>query len=103
MAGVMLPAVVMAQPATDTRGLPTLAPLVNQVTPALFAVADTPEKMAALDPERILSPIREGGPGPGKAKNLKEGAALARASIDQGRAKAALAGLARITNMGPRP
>ena len=43
---------------------------VNQVTPALFAVADTPEKMAALGPERILSIIREVGLAPTKAKNL---------------------------------
>ena len=43
---------------------------VNQVTPALFAIADTPEKMAALDPDRILAIIREVGLAPTKAKNL---------------------------------
>ena len=43
---------------------------VNQVTPALFAVADTPEKMAALDPDRILELIREIGLAPTKARNL---------------------------------
>ncbi|MDJ0770756.1 MAG: endonuclease III [Ilumatobacter sp.] len=43
---------------------------VNEVTPALFAVADTPAKMAALDPERILELIREIGLAPTKAKNL---------------------------------
>jgi endonuclease-3 len=43
---------------------------VNQVTPALFAIADTPPKMAALDPDRILAIIREVGLAPTKAKNL---------------------------------
>ena len=43
---------------------------VNQVTPALFAIADTPEKMAALDPDRILAIIREVGLAPTKAKNV---------------------------------
>lgn len=43
---------------------------VNQVTPALFAVAGTPEKMAAMDPEDILAIIREVGLAPTKAKNL---------------------------------
>ncbi len=43
---------------------------VNQVTPALFAIADTPAKMAALDPDRILAVIREVGLAPTKAKNL---------------------------------
>ena len=43
---------------------------VNEVTPALFAEADTPEKMAALGPERILELIREIGLAPTKAKNL---------------------------------
>ena len=43
---------------------------VNQVTPALFAIADTPEKMASLDPDQILAVIREVGLAPTKAKNL---------------------------------
>jgi endonuclease III len=43
---------------------------VNAVTPALFAVADTPEKMVALGPERIKELIREVGLAPTKAKNL---------------------------------
>ena len=48
----------------------TTAKKVNEVTPALFAVADTPEKMAALDPDRILELIRQIGLAPTKAKNL---------------------------------
>jgi endonuclease-3 len=43
---------------------------VNQVTPALFAVAGTPAEMAALDPDQILALIREVGLAPTKAKNL---------------------------------
>lgn len=43
---------------------------VNQVTPALFTVAGTPEKMAALSPDEILGYIREVGLAPTKAKNL---------------------------------
>ena len=45
---------------------------VNQVTPALFAEADTPEKMAALPPDRILELIREVGLAPTKARNLSK-------------------------------
>ena len=58
----LLVAVALSSQTTDKK--------VNQVTPALFAVADTPEKMAALGPERILSIIREVGLAPTKAKNL---------------------------------
>lgn len=58
----LLVAVALSAQTTDKK--------VNQVTPALFAVADTPEKMAALGPERILSIIREVGLAPTKAKNL---------------------------------
>ena len=43
---------------------------VNEVTPALFAVAGTPEKMAALPPEEILALIKEIGLAPTKARNL---------------------------------
>lgn len=45
---------------------------VNQVTPALFGEADTPEKMAALPPDRILELIREVGLAPTKARNLSK-------------------------------
>jgi endonuclease-3 len=58
----LLVAVALSAQTTDKK--------VNQVTPALFAVADTPEKMAALGPERILAIIREVGLAPTKAKNL---------------------------------
>lgn len=58
----LLVAVALSAQTTDKK--------VNQVTPALFAVADTPEKMAALDPDRILELIREVGLAPTKARNL---------------------------------
>jgi len=43
---------------------------VNEVTPALFKKAGTPDKMAALPPEEILGYIKEIGLAPTKAKNL---------------------------------
>ncbi len=43
---------------------------VNEVTPGLFAVAPTPEKMAELDPDQILEHIRTVGLAPTKARNL---------------------------------
>jgi len=58
----LLVAVALSAQTTDRK--------VNQVTPALFAVADTPEKMASLDPDQILTLIREVGLAPTKAKNL---------------------------------
>jgi endonuclease-3 len=44
---------------------------VNQVTPALFERAPTPQAMAALEVEQIRELIREIGLAPTKAKNLK--------------------------------
>lgn len=58
----LLVAVALSAQTTDKK--------VNEVTPALFAVADTPEKMAALGEARILEIIREIGLAPTKAKNL---------------------------------
>ena len=45
---------------------------VNEVTPALFKKADTPEKMAKLDVKLIQSIIKEIGLAPTKAKNLRK-------------------------------
>jgi endonuclease-3 len=58
----LLVAVALSAQTTDRK--------VNQVTPALFAVAPTPEKMVELGPEGILELIREVGLAPSKAKNL---------------------------------
>lgn len=58
----LLVAVALSAQTTDKK--------VNQVTPALFSVADSPEKMAALGEAEILEIIREIGLAPTKAKNL---------------------------------
>jgi endonuclease-3 len=62
----LLVAVALSAQTTDKK--------VNQVTPALFDVAGTPEDMAALPPERILELIREVGLAPTKARNLSTAA-----------------------------
>ena len=54
---------------------------VNEVTPGLFAAADTPEKMAELSPEEIHSLIKEIGLAPTKAKNLSK---MAHQILDDG-------------------
>jgi endonuclease-3 len=59
----LLVAVVLSAQTTDK--------LVNEVTPALFARASTPEQMAALPVEEIRSLIRRIGLADTKAKNLK--------------------------------
>ncbi len=59
----LLVAVVLSAQTTDK--------LVNEVTPALFARAATPERMAALPVEEIRSLIRRIGLSDAKAKNLK--------------------------------
>src|SRR6476660_4829427 len=58
----LLVAVVLSAQATDTG--------VNKATPALFALADTPEKMLALGEERLVELIRTIGLFRTKAKNL---------------------------------
>jgi len=58
----LLVAVALSAQTTDKK--------VNEVTPALFAEASTPEEMVALGPERILALIREIGLAPTKANNL---------------------------------
>ncbi|MCB0975555.1 MAG: endonuclease III [Actinobacteria bacterium] len=58
----LLVAVALSAQTTDKK--------VNEVTPGLFAVASTPEDMAALEPEAIRELIREIGLAPTKARNL---------------------------------
>ena len=60
----LLVAVVLSAQCTDAR--------VNQVTPALFARARTPERMAALAESEILDLIRSCGLAPAKAKSIRE-------------------------------
>ncbi len=59
----LLVAVALSAQSTDKK--------VNQITPALFEVADTPEKMAQLEVWEIKEYIKEIGLSNTKAKNLK--------------------------------
>jgi len=60
----LMVAVALSAQTTDKK--------VNQVTPQLFAVADTPEKMAKLEVSEIKELIKEIGLSNTKAKNLKK-------------------------------
>jgi endonuclease III len=68
----LLVAVVLSAQATDAG--------VNKVTPGLFAIADTPEKMAALGQERLAERIKTIGLYRTKAKNI---IALSRAIVER--------------------
>ncbi|MDE0708396.1 MAG: endonuclease III [Candidatus Poseidoniales archaeon] len=59
----LLVAVMLSAQTTDKK--------VNQVTPALFAKASTPEQMSTLEVDVIQTLIREIGLAPTKAKNLR--------------------------------
>jgi len=59
----LLVAVLLSAQCTDER--------VNQVTPALFALADTPAAMAALDVDQIREIIRPCGLSPQKSLAIK--------------------------------
>jgi endonuclease-3 len=58
----LLVAVVLSAQATDVG--------VNKATPGLFALADTPEKMARLTPDQVAEKIKTIGLYRGKAKNV---------------------------------
>lgn len=60
----LLVAVVLSAQCTDKR--------VNEVTPALFAKADTPEKMVKLGPEKIRSLIATCGLANTKSRSIYE-------------------------------
>src|SRR5580693_3884432 len=68
----LLVAVVLSAQATDVG--------VNRATPALFALADTPQTMLALGEERIVEFIRTIGLFRTKARNIM---ALSRLLIDE--------------------
>jgi endonuclease III len=68
----LLVAVVLSAQATDAG--------VNKATPALFALADTPAKMAALGEDRVRDLIKTIGLFRTKAKNV---VALSRALVEQ--------------------
>lgn len=59
----LLVAVALSAQTTDKK--------VNEVTPKLFSVADTPEKMSKLEVSEIKELIKEIGLSNSKAKNLK--------------------------------
>ena len=69
----LMVAVALSAQTTDKK--------VNEVTPGLFAIADTPETMVQLEPEQILAIIREIGLAPTKARNLRT---MAEQIIDAG-------------------
>ena len=60
----LLVAVMLSAQTTDKK--------VNEVTPTLFKMADTPEKMAKLNVDIIQKAIQQIGLAPTKAKNLKK-------------------------------
>ena len=60
----LLVAVMLSAQTTDKK--------VNEVTPALFKMADTPEKMAKLNVNIIQKTIQQIGLAPTKARNLKK-------------------------------
>ncbi len=59
----LLVAVMLSAQTTDKK--------VNEVTPALFALAGTPAEMASVEVDEILARIRQLGLAPTKAKNLR--------------------------------
>ena len=59
----LLIAVLLSAQCTDER--------VNQVTPKLFKLASTPEKMSKLSQEKIYKIIKPCGLGPKKSKAIK--------------------------------
>lgn len=60
----LLVAVLLSAQCTDVR--------VNQVTPALWKLAKTPQAMAQVPVEKILEVVKPCGLGPQKAKAIKE-------------------------------
>ena len=87
----LLVAVVLSAQCTDAR--------VNEVTPALFADAPTPQRLRALTVPRILHHIRSCGLAPQKAKALH---ALAGRLVDEhgGAVPADLAALEALPGVG---
>ena len=87
----LLVAVLLSAQCTDER--------VNQVTPALFALADTPAAMAALDVEQIREIIRPCGLSPQKSRAIKR---LSEILVEEhgGAVPADMAALERLPGVG---
>lgn len=87
----LLIAVLLSARTTDKK--------VNEVTPGLFALADTPAAMAALPEEAIRAAIREIGLAPQKARAIK---ALSRILVEEhgGRVPESFEALERLPGVG---
>lgn len=87
----LLVAVVLSAQCTDKR--------VNEVTPALFALADTPQKMAKLPRERVEEIIRPCGLAPRKSAAI---VALSKTLVEKfdGRVPADFAALESLAGVG---
>ncbi len=87
----LLVAVLLSAQCTDKR--------VNQVTPELFALADTPEAMALVPEERVRAIIRPCGLSPRKAHAI---VGLSRILVDQyaGKVPADFAALESLPGVG---
>ena len=87
----LLVAVMLSAQTTDRK--------VNEVTPALFARASTPEAMARLETGEIREHIRTLGLAPQKARNLRE---LSRILAEEfgGRVPATFEDLERLPGVG---
>ncbi len=87
----LLVAVMLSAQTTDKK--------VNEVTPALFALADEPRRMATQPVETILECIRQLGLAPTKAKNLQRLSAQLVERHD-GRVPADMAALEALAGVG---
>lgn len=87
----LLVAVLLSAQCTDKR--------VNQVTPGLFDLADTPEEMATLPVETIRDIIRPCGLSPRKSAAISE---LSRILVEEhgGKVPASLEALERLPGVG---
>jgi len=87
----LLIAVLLSAQCTDER--------VNKVTPALFALADNPADMAALDVEQIRGVIKPCGLSPQKSKAIKR---LSEILLEEhgGTVPADMAALERLPGVG---
>ena len=85
----LIVAVMLSAQTTDKK--------VNQVTPALFKHANTPEKMAALKTETIQNIIKQIGLAPTKAKNLRK---MAKQLIEGGGMRAEWGYLESLAGVG---
>ena len=87
----LLIAVLLSAQCTDER--------VNQVTPALFAIADNPVDMAKLSVEQIRELIRPCGLSPQKSKAIKRLSEILLADHD-GKVPADMAALEQLPGVG---